>query len=64
MDEFLFTICLMNMFRYAQEYGFPSTHAMFAAGIPISLVLLSHQRYDVRFIDISPLIKISRFHLV
>ncbi|CAF2590285.1 unnamed protein product [Rotaria sp. Silwood2] len=32
--------------RYVQEYGFPSTHAMFATGIPLSLVLLSHQRYD------------------
>jgi len=32
--------------RYVEEYGFPSTHAMFAAGIPFSLVLLSHQRYD------------------
>jgi len=30
-----------------EEYGFPSTHAMFAAGIPLSLVLLSIQRYDV-----------------
>ncbi len=35
------------MFRYIEEYGFPSTHAMFAAGIPLSLVLLSIQRYDV-----------------
>ena len=34
-------------FRYIEEYGFPSTHAMFAAGIPLSLVLLSFQRYDV-----------------
>jgi len=32
---------------YIEEYGFPSTHAMFAAGIPLSLVLLSIQRYDV-----------------
>ncbi|CAF1360025.1 unnamed protein product [Rotaria magnacalcarata] len=32
--------------RYVEEYGFPSTHAMFAAGIPLSLVLLSLQRYD------------------
>ncbi|CAF0871155.1 unnamed protein product [Adineta steineri] len=32
--------------RYVEEYGFPSTHAMFAAGIPLSLVLLSIQRYD------------------
>ncbi|CAF0800965.1 unnamed protein product [Adineta ricciae] len=32
--------------RYVEEYGFPSTHAMFAAGIPLSLVLLSYQRYD------------------
>ncbi|CAF0926635.1 unnamed protein product [Adineta steineri] len=32
--------------RYIEEYGFPSTHAMFAAGIPFTLVLLSHQRYD------------------
>ncbi|CAF0738821.1 unnamed protein product [Rotaria sordida] len=32
--------------RYIEEYGFPSTHAMFAAGIPFSLVLLSIQRYD------------------
>jgi len=38
------------MFSYAQEYGFPSTHAMFAAGIPFSLVFLSHQRYDVNLI--------------
>ena len=35
-------------FRYIEEYGFPSTHAMFAAGIPLSLVLLSLRRYDVR----------------
>ncbi|CAF1545565.1 unnamed protein product [Rotaria magnacalcarata] len=32
--------------RYVKEYGFPSTHAMFAAGIPLSFVLLSYQRYD------------------
>ncbi|CAF0838910.1 unnamed protein product [Adineta ricciae] len=32
--------------RYVAEYGFPSTHAMFAAGIPFSLVFLSHQRYE------------------
>jgi membrane-associated phospholipid phosphatase len=36
------------IFSYVEEYGFPSTHAMFATGIPLSLVLLSHQRYDVR----------------
>ncbi len=35
------------IFSYIEEYGFPSTHAMFAAGIPLSLVLLSIQRYDV-----------------
>ena len=34
-------------FSYAEEYGFPSTHAMFAASIPLALVLLSIQRYDV-----------------
>ncbi|UJR21153.1 hypothetical protein I4U23_024252 [Adineta vaga] len=32
--------------RYVEEYGFPSTHAMFAAGIPFSLVFLSYQRYE------------------
>ncbi|CAF0939000.1 unnamed protein product [Didymodactylos carnosus] len=32
--------------RYLEEYGFPSTHAMFAAGVPVSFVLLSLQRYD------------------
>lgn len=40
------SICI---FSYIEEYGFPSTHAMFAAGIPLSLVLLSHQRYDVKY---------------
>ncbi|CAF0922054.1 unnamed protein product [Rotaria sordida] len=34
--------------RYIREYGFPSTHAMFATGIPLSLVLLSHERYDFK----------------
>jgi membrane-associated phospholipid phosphatase len=33
-----------------EEYGFPSTHAMFAASIPLALVLLSIQRYDVSVI--------------
>jgi membrane-associated phospholipid phosphatase len=35
--------------RYLQEYGFPSTHAMVAAGLPISLLILSYSRYNVRF---------------
>jgi sphingosine-1-phosphate phosphatase 1 len=33
--------------RYLQEYGFPSTHAMVAAGFPISIVYLSYLRYNV-----------------
>lgn len=35
---------------YIEEYGFPSTHAMFATAIPLSLVLLTRERYDVNFI--------------
>lgn len=33
--------------RYVLEYGFPSTHAMVACGLPISLVLLSYGRYNI-----------------
>jgi hypothetical protein len=33
--------------RYVAEYGFPSTHAMVSAGLPISLVVLSHMRYNI-----------------
>jgi membrane-associated phospholipid phosphatase len=33
--------------QYAQEYGFPSTHAMIAAGFPLALVYLSQLRYNV-----------------
>lgn len=42
---------MIECFSYIHEYGFPSTHAMFATGIPLSIVLLSHQRYDVTSID-------------
>ena len=41
------TYLIFFVFSYIEEYGFPSTHAMFAAGIPLCLVLLSIQRYDV-----------------
>jgi membrane-associated phospholipid phosphatase len=41
------------IFSYIAEYGFPSTHAMFATGIPFALVLLSHQRYDVNLIQLN-----------
>ncbi len=34
--------------QYVQEFGFPSTHAMIAAGFPITLIYLSQQRYHVR----------------
>jgi sphingosine-1-phosphate phosphatase 1 len=33
--------------RYIAEYGFPSTHAMVSAGLPISLVVLSYSRYNI-----------------
>lgn len=33
--------------RYVLEYGFPSTHAMCAFGLPTSLVLLSDGRYNI-----------------
>lgn len=33
--------------RYVLEYGFPSTHAMVACGLPVSLVLLSDARYNI-----------------
>lgn len=33
--------------RYVAEYGFPSTHAMVSAGLPISLVVLSYARYNI-----------------
>lgn len=33
--------------RYRAEYGFPSTHAMISAGLPFSLVYLSHSRYNI-----------------
>lgn len=33
--------------RYVLEYGFPSTHAMVACGLPVSLVLLSDGRYNI-----------------
>ena len=33
--------------RYVAEYGFPSTHAMVSAGLPISLVVLSYKRYNI-----------------
>lgn len=33
--------------RYVAEYGFPSTHAMVSAGLPISLVVLSYYRYNI-----------------
>jgi membrane-associated phospholipid phosphatase len=40
-----------SIFSYVKEYGFPSTHAMFATGVPFSLVFISHQRYDVNLIN-------------
>lgn len=49
---------------YAEEYGFPSTHAMFAAGIPLSLVLLSLQRYDVSDVRWKEITLMFIFHLV
>jgi len=33
--------------RYIQEYGFPSTHAMVASGLPLSLLVLSYSRYNI-----------------
>lgn len=33
--------------RYVKEYGFPSTHAMVSAGLPISVVVLSYSRYNI-----------------
>jgi hypothetical protein len=33
--------------RYVLEYGFPSTHAMCAFGLPTSLVVLSYGRYNI-----------------
>ena len=33
--------------RYVKEYGFPSTHAMASAGLPISVVVLSYSRYNI-----------------
>jgi membrane-associated phospholipid phosphatase len=33
--------------RYKAEYGFPSTHAMVSAGLPLSLVVLSYSRYNI-----------------
>jgi sphingosine-1-phosphate phosphatase 1 len=33
--------------RYMAEYGFPSTHAMVSAGLPISVVVLSYSRYNI-----------------
>ncbi|CAF0704718.1 unnamed protein product [Brachionus calyciflorus] len=33
--------------RYIAEYGFPSTHAMVSAGLPISLLVLSYSRYNI-----------------
>ena len=33
--------------RYRLEHGMPSTHAMVAAGLPISMVVLSHARYNI-----------------
>ncbi|RNA24291.1 sphingosine-1-phosphate phosphatase 1-like [Brachionus plicatilis] len=33
--------------RYLAEYGFPSTHAMVSAGLPISVLVLSYSRYNI-----------------
>ena len=33
--------------RYFAEYGFPSTHAMVSAGLPISVLVLSYSRYNI-----------------
>jgi sphingosine-1-phosphate phosphatase 1 len=33
--------------RYIAEFGFPSTHAMVSAGLPISVVVLSYSRYNI-----------------
>lgn len=33
--------------RYVLEYGFPSTHAMVACGLPLSLVSLCSERYAI-----------------
>lgn len=33
--------------RYVAEYGFPSTHAMVSAGLPISVLVLSYSRYNI-----------------
>jgi len=33
--------------RYVKEYGFPSTHAMVSARLPISVVVLSYWRYNI-----------------
>lgn len=35
--------------RYALEYGMPSTHAMVGAGLPVSLLILTHERYEYPF---------------
>jgi len=33
--------------RYALEYSMPSTHAMVGAGLPVSLLIITHERYEV-----------------
>jgi sphingosine-1-phosphate phosphatase 1 len=33
--------------RYKAEFGFPSTHAMVSAGLPVSVVVLSYSRYNI-----------------
>ena len=37
--------------RYALEYGMPSTHAMVGAGLPVSLLVLTYDRYEVHILE-------------